>query len=345
MKAVRLMDIGKIELVDIETPKARDFGVLVKVKAAGVCHTDVHIRKGYVAGFSIKDLGFKLPLTLGHEIAGVVEEVGDKVQGFKKNDKVIVNPWMGCDSCYYCSIGENNLCERPVHLGINLDGGFAEYVLVPHYKYLFHIRNLSLEEAAPLSCSGVTSYRALRKADLDPSKILTVVGAGGGLGTTVIQIAKVISGATIIGIDVKEESLKIAEKAGADYVIDASRSDVISEILKITEGRGSDAIIDLIGSEKTLSTYPLALAKRGRYIIVGMRGDELKYLSGLLIFKETQFTGSFIGSQYDFINVVKLAEKSKLRPIITTIRRLEEAEEALNALEYGRVIGRQILIP
>ncbi|MEM2868443.1 MAG: NAD(P)-dependent alcohol dehydrogenase [Candidatus Bathyarchaeia archaeon] len=345
MKAVRLIDVERIKLVDVEIPKVRDFDVLVKVRAAGVCHTDVHIKRGYVAGFSIKALGFKLPLTLGHEIAGVIEEVGDKVQGFRKNDLVVVNPWMGCDSCYYCKIGENNLCESPIHLGINLDGGFAEYVRVPHYKYLLRINNISPEEAAPLSCSGVTSYRALRKAELEPSKILTVIGAGGGLGTMIIQIAKAISGATIIGVDVKEDALKIAEKSGADHVINAGERDAVNEILRITGGKGADAIIDLVGSERTLSAYPSALAKRGKYIIVGMKGDEIKYPSGPLIFKEAQFIGSFIGSQSDFINVVNLAEKGRIKPIVTVIGGLENAEKALENLEYGRVIGRQILIP
>lgn len=345
MKAVRLVDIGRIELTEVEKPSVKDFDILVKVMAAGVCHTDIHIKRGYVAGFSIKELGFKLPLTLGHEVAGVIEDVGDRVQGLKKNDLVLVNPWMGCDSCYYCKIGENNLCENPTHLGINMDGGFAEYARVPHYKYVLKIRNISPEEAAPLSCSGVTSYRALRKADLDPSKVLTVVGAGGGLGIMVIQIAKAISGATIIGVDVREESLKAAERYGADHVINAGERNAVDEILKITGGRGSDAIIDLVGSERTLLTYPRALTKRGKYIIVGMKGDDIKYPSGLLIFKEAQFLGSFIGSQSDFLNVVILAEKGKIKPMVTTIKGLENAERALEDLEHGRVIGRQVLIP
>ncbi|MEM2272711.1 MAG: NAD(P)-dependent alcohol dehydrogenase [Candidatus Bathyarchaeia archaeon] len=336
MKAVRLVEVGRIELVDVDTPKVKDFDVLVRVRAAGVCHSDLHIKKRRTTG---------LPLTLGHEIAGIIEEVGDKVQEFAKNDRVVVNPWIGCDSCYYCKIGENNLCEKPIHLGINADGGFAEYVRVPHYRYLLKIKNLSFEDAAPLSCSGVTSYRALRKAELNPSKVLTVIGAGGGLGTMVIQMARVISGATIIGVSRREETLKMAEQFGADYVVNASKEDVVDEILRITEGKGSDVIIDLVGSEKTFSLFSSALAKRGKYIIVGMEGGEIKYSIGPLIFKEAQLTGSFVGNQLDFINVVKLAEKKKIKSNVTVVRKLEEAEKAFDDLETGRVIGRQVLVP
>jgi len=216
---------------------------------------------------------------------------------------------------------------------------------VPHYKYLFKIKNLSPVDAAPLACAGTTSYRAVRKADLDPSKFLTVIGAGGGVGHMVVQIAKAISGATIIGVDVREEALKIAEKAGADHLVDGSKGNVTEEILNLTGGKGSDAIIDLINSEKTLSIYPFGLAKRGKYIMVGLTGADLKYPSAMIVFKETQFMGSWLGNQADFIGVMSLAERGMVKPIVTKTRKLEEANEALDDLEYARVTGRQVLIP
>jgi propanol-preferring alcohol dehydrogenase len=345
VKAMRLVDVGKLQLVDVEVPKVQRFEVLVKVKAAGVCHSDVHIRSGYVGKASIKDLGFKLPLTLGHEVAGVVEETGEGVEGFAKGDMVVINSWIGCGSCYFCKTGEENLCDNQRQIGINIDGGFAEYVKVPHYKYLFKIKNLSPIDAAPLACAGTTSYRAVRKANLDPSKFLTVIGAGGGLGHMVVQIAKAASGATIIGVDVREEALKIAEKAGADYIVDGRVDNIVDEIKKLTSGRGSDVIIDLNNSEKTLSVYPFALAKKGKYIMVGLAGADLKYPSTLIVSREAQFMGSWLGSQADFINVVSLAERGKVKPIIAKIRKLEEANEALDDLEHARVAGRQVLVP
>ena len=186
MRAMRLVEIGKLKLTEVEVPKVKNCEVLVKTQAAGVCHSDVHIRSGYVGNLSLKDLGIMIPVTLGHEIAGVIEEVGDEVQGFSKGDAVVINPWIGDGTCYYCKTGEENMCDNPKQLGIHTDGGFAEYVKVPHYKYLFRLRTLSPVEAAPLDCAGVTAYKAVRKADMDSSKVLTVLGAGGGLGTMAI---------------------------------------------------------------------------------------------------------------------------------------------------------------
>ncbi|MEM2522197.1 MAG: NAD(P)-dependent alcohol dehydrogenase [Candidatus Bathyarchaeia archaeon] len=345
MKAMRLVDVGKLQLMEVEVPKVGGSEVLVKVQAAGVCHSDVHIRRGYVGKVSIKDLGFKFPITLGHEVAGVVEETGGEVEGFAKGDVVVINSWIGCGACYFCKTGEENLCDNQRQVGINIDGGFAEYVKVPHYKYLFKIKHLSPVDAAPLACAGTTSYRAVRKAELDPSKFLTVIGAGGGVGHMVVQIAKAVSGATIIGVDVREEALKIAERAGADYVVDGRMDNVVEEIMKLTGGRGSSAIIDLNNSEKTLSVYPSALAKRGKYIMVGLAGADLKYPSAMIVSREAQFMGSWVGSQADFMGVMSLAEKGKVKPIVTKIRKLEEANEALDDLEHGRVAGRQVLVP
>jgi propanol-preferring alcohol dehydrogenase len=344
MKAMRLVDIGKLELMEVDVPKVGGSEVLVKVRAAGVCHTDVHIRSGYIGGMNIKDLGFKLPYTPGHEMAGVVEEVGAEVQGFSKGDVVVVYPWIGDGTCYYCKVGEENLCDNPRQLGIHVDGGFAEYVKIPHYRYLLKIRNLSPIDAAPLCCAGITSYRAVRKAGLDPSKTLVVVGAGGGLGTMAIQIAKAI-GMAVIGVDVRDEALEAAKRAGADYVVDGRSSSVVEEIKRLADGRGADAVIDFTGSDKTLSTYPNALAKRGKYIIVGLYGGELRCPSAFAVLNEAEFIGSFIGNLADFIGVVNLAERGKVKPMVTKIMRLEEANEAIDNLEHGKVVGRQILVP
>ncbi|MEM1915345.1 MAG: NAD(P)-dependent alcohol dehydrogenase [Candidatus Nezhaarchaeales archaeon] len=343
---MRLVEIGKnLVLSELEVPKVKGCEVLVKVHAVGVCHSDVHIRSGYVSGISISELGIKLPLTLGHEIAGIVEEVGEDVQGVSRGDMVLVNPWQGCGTCYYCRIGEENLCDNLKFLGIHTDGGFAEFVKVPHYRFLVKIRKLLPIEAAPLACSGVTAYRAVRKADLtDPSKTLVVVGVG-GLGIMAIQIAKSTSGATIVGVDVREEALDVAKKVGADYVINSRVSDAVKEINTLTEGRGADAIIDFVGSERTLLMYPGILSKRGKYIVVGFYGAELKCPSSLLVFKEVEFTGVHVGTQVDFTRTVALAEKGKLKPIISKIMKLEEANEALDNIEQSKVVGRQILVP
>ncbi|MCY0860551.1 MAG: NAD(P)-dependent alcohol dehydrogenase [Sulfolobaceae archaeon] len=347
MRAMRLVEIGKpLVLQDVEVPKPKGPQVLVKVEAAGVCHTDVHMRQGRFGNVRIiEDAKYKLPVTLGHEIAGRVEEVGEEVVGFSKGDRVAVNPWEGEGSCYYCKIGEEHLCDNPIRLGLNRDGGYAEFVLVPHYKYLYKLKRISAIDSAPLTCSGITTYRAIRRASLDPSKTLVIVGAGGGLGTIAVQIAKAISGATVIGVDIRDEAVEVAKRAGADHVINAMTTDPIKEILDITEGRGADAVLDLNSSDKTLSVYPKALAKQGKYILVGLYGGDLHFHAPIIARYEIQFMGSAVGNQADFIGVMKLAEAGKVKPIISKVMKLEEANEALDSLENMRVTGRQILTP
>jgi alcohol dehydrogenase, propanol-preferring len=345
MRAMRLVETGKLQLMEVEVPKVKNFEVLVKTQAAGVCHSDAHIRSGYVGNIRLKDLGIMLPVTLGHEIAGVIEKVGEQVQGLNKGDAVVINPWIGDGTCYYCKTGEENMCDNPKQLGIHTDGGFAEYVKVPHYKYLFRIRNLTPVQAAPLACAGTTAYKAAKKANLNPSKVLTVVGAGGGLGITAIQIAKATSGATIIGVDVREEALEAAKRAGADHVIDGRSANVIDEIKMLTNGKGADAVIDFNNSEKTLSVYPFALTKHGTYVMVGLHGGELKCPSAFVVFNDVQFVGSWLGNQADFIVIMDMAEKGKVKPMVTKTMRLEQANDAIDNLEHARVVGRQVLVP
>ncbi|QIW22909.1 NAD(P)-dependent alcohol dehydrogenase [Sulfolobus sp. S-194] len=346
MRAMRLVEVNKpLKMMDVEIPKVKGNEVLVKVEAAGVCHSDVHMRQGRVGPLRIvEDLRLRLPITLGHEIAGRVVEVGENVEGFNKGDLVAVNPWEGDGTCYYCKAGEEQMCDRPLWLGISIDGGYAEYVKVTHYKYLYKLKNLTAVEAAPLTCSGITTYRAVREASVDPSKTLVIVGAGGGLGTMAVQIAKAMTGATVIGVDIRDEALEAAKRAGADYVVDG-RKNPVQEIRTLTGGKGADAIIDLNNSEKTLSVYPYALAKNGRYVMIGLYGGELKILSPIIIFNWVKFVGSQVGNNMDFLGVLTLAERGKIKPMVTKMMKLEEANEALDNLENARVTGRQVLVP
>ncbi|BDB98643.1 NAD(P)-dependent alcohol dehydrogenase [Saccharolobus caldissimus] len=338
MRAMQILEFGKpLVLRDIDIPKVNYNQVLVKVEANGVCHTDLSVRDGTI--YKRVNVKPKLPLTPGHEIAGVVAEVGDNVP-LSKGDKVLVNPWIGEGSCYYCRIGEEQYCDNPTWLGINTDGGFAEYVVVPDFKYLYKISNLSPIEAAPLACSGVTVYRALRLANLDPSKSVLIIGVGGGLGSMAVQIAKNVYGSLVIGVDINEEGLKLAERLGADYVF---RVNEISEIMRVTENRGVDAIIDLVGSNIE-KYYPL-LAKLGKYVKVGTFGGTLPQEAGLRLHSMGwQFLGTLTGNQRDFLSVVKLGENGKIKPVVTTLK-LEDANKALENLEKNKITGRQVLIP
>nr|WP_291999017.1 NAD(P)-dependent alcohol dehydrogenase [Caldivirga sp.] len=345
MRAMRLVEFGKpLQLQEVPIPKPKGTEVLIKVEGAGVCHSVVHFVDGRFGKIDVKALGLRIPVTPGHEIAGTVTAIGDKVEGVREGDKVTVDPWIGDGTCYYCKLGEEQLCEHPIKIGENVDGGFAEYVLIPHYKYLYRLRNLDTVNASPLPCAGLTPYRALvKKAQVKPSEYVAVIGAGGGLGTMAVQIAKAM-GAIVIGIDVREEALKEIEKAGADFIING-RGGVIDDIKKITDGRGVNVIVDTVGSGETLGTYIDALDKLGRYIILGLYGGDLIYHAPYITQREIQIMGSLTGNLSDFMSVMRLADSGKIKPLVTKVMKLEEANDALDNLRYARVTARQVLVP
>ena len=194
---MRLIAAGQpLQGMAVETPKPPPGSALVKVEAAGVCHTDIHlISGGYDLGegkrLSAIGGGALLPLTPGHEIAGRVEALGSGAEssGFKEGDAVVVYPWIGCGVCRKCRSGRENLCEgSPAFLGFQRDGGYAEYVLVPHARYMVHADGMDLPQAATLACSGLTALSAIKKCGAGPDDLLLVVGAG-GLGSMAILIA------------------------------------------------------------------------------------------------------------------------------------------------------------
>jgi len=349
MKAVRLNRLGEdlvINELDIPKPKGRE--VLIKVKAAGVCHSDVHYKHGGWGNYSLSDLGYslpKLPLTMGHEIAGVVDSIGETVTGLDVGSKVAVNPWEGEGLCYYCSIGEEQMCDRPQRLGINRDGGYAEYVLVPDFRYTKVIKTLSFEEAAPLTCAGVTTYRAIRVSMLEPGQTLVIIGSGGGLGTLAIKLAKNMSITNIIGVDVRDDAIKASKDAGANNAINALTEDPKREIFSLTNGKGADAIIDLNNSEITLKTYSDLLSKLGKYIMVGQFGSMLNYNAVNIVRKGIEFRGIYTGNQKDFVNVIELAENKHIKPSISIVGNLNNVNEAIHNLEQMKVSGRQIINP
>ena len=175
MKAARIVKVNEpLQVQELQTPTPKASQVLIKIQSSGVCHSDVHVWEGYYEGIGgqplkTTDRGVKYPLTPGHEIAGIVDSLGDQVEGFSKNEKVLVYPWIGEGMCPACRVGEENLCDKPRSLGVYTDGGYAEYVLIPSYKYLVKIGDdMDTDTSAPLSCAGLTAYGAVRNANLKP---------------------------------------------------------------------------------------------------------------------------------------------------------------------------------
>lgn len=350
MKAARIVRVREpLEIQTLETPKPRGSQVLIKVQSAGVCHSDIHLWEGGYDGpagsfMKTTDRGVKYPLTPGHEVAGVIESMGEEVEGFTKNEKVLVFPWIGEGLCPACRIGEENLCDKPRSIGVYHDGGYAEYLLVPSYKYLIKLGDMDTDTSATLSCAALTAYGAVKNTHLRPADNVIIVGAG-GLGLMAIQLAKAVTGARIISMDIDDEKLKVAKQNGADFTINSRNQDVTKSIMELTDNLGVDAIIDFVNASKTVETDMQILRRRARIVLVGLFGGALQLNLVTMPTRAYKIIGSYTGSLTDMIELVSLAKRGIIKPVVSNKFNLDQATEALTMLKEGKIVGRGIINP
>lgn len=350
MKAARIVKPKESLVIDdVDLPEPKGMEVIVKVNATGVCHSDLHLWEGGYQGaggtfLKVEDRGVKFPLTPGHEIAGTIEKVGEEVEGLGFGDKVLVYPWLGEGSCPACRVGVENLCDAPRSLGIFQDGGYAEYVLVPHAKYIVKLDKLEAEEAASLACSGLTAYSAIKNANVKPYEFLVIVGAG-GLGLTGIQLARSVTNARIAVIDLDDKRLEEAKKLGADYTINAKSSNPVNEVKELTDGLGADAVIDFVNATNTAATDLELLRKRGRLVPVGLFGGSVELALVTIPLKAIKIIGSYTGRLEDLFELVALAERGVIKTIVSKKFSLDDANRALEELKEGKIIGRAVITP
>jgi alcohol dehydrogenase, propanol-preferring len=351
MRAARITQVNEpLQIQELKTSKPIGSQVLIKVQSSGVCHSDIHLWEGGYQGpegtfLKTTDRGVKYPLTPGHEIAGVIDSLGEQAEGFSKNEKVLVYPWIGEGLCPACRVGEENLCDKPRSLGIYTDGGYSDYVLVPSYKYLVKIgEELDTDSSAPLSCSALTAYGAVKNANLKPDDNVVVVGAG-GLGLMAIQLAKAITGSRIIAMDPDNEKLKAAKENGAANTINSKKEDPVKAIMELTGNMGADAVIDFVNASKTVETDMQLLRRRAKLVLVGLFGGELKLNLVSMPTKAYKLIGSYTGSITDLVQLVSLAKRGVIRPIISNRFKLNQATEALTMLKNGKILGRGIINP
>ena len=289
--------------------------------------------------------GVKYPLTPGHEIAGEVETLGEQAEGFSKNEKVLVYPWVGEGLCPACRIGEENLCDKPRSLGVYTDGGYSQYVLVPSYKYLVKIGDdMDMDTSAPLSCAGLTSYGAVKNAGLKPDDNVVVVGTG-GLGLMAIQLAKAVTGANIIAMDLDDQKLDAAKKNGANLTVNPKKEDPVKAVMELTDNLGADAVLDFVNASSTVETDMKFLRRRARLVLVGLFGGELKLGLVSMPTRAYRIIGSYTGTIHDLIELVSLAKRGLVKPVVSNRFKLDQATEALTMLTKGKIIGRGIINP
>ncbi len=271
MRSFQVCRCGEpLQVVERSTPQPTGTQVLLKVIAAGVCHSDIHIWDGYyeLGGgkrLNLLERGIKLPLTMGHENVGEVVAVGPDAKGVKIGARMLAHPWIGCGECAICKTGEEQFCKTPRNLGVFSDGGYADHVMVPHPRYLFEIGDLAPERAAPLACSGITTYGALKKAgSIIKDEPVVIIGAG-GLGLMCLALNTMMGNKGAIVVDIDPVKRDAAKKAGALAVIDGNAPDAAKQIMALTNG-GAWAVIDYVGSSATVQA-------RRRQHYQGRQGD------------------------------------------------------------------------
>jgi len=337
-----------LQLKEQPTPEPKGTQVLLKVLAAGVCHSDLHIADGYfdMGGgkrLSLQERGMTLPLTLGHENVGEVVAVGPDAKNVKIGARMLAHPWIGCGACAACRRGEENLCRTMKSLGVFSNGGYADYVMVPHPRYLFDVGDLDPARVAPLACSGVTTYGALKKVPTLKDEPTVIIGAG-GLGLMCQALHKAMGGHSAIVVDIDPVKRDQAKKAGAAHVIDGAAPNATQQIIDLTQG-GAWAVIDVVGSSQSARLGFDSLCKGGKYVIVGLYGGELTVSLPPLPMRALTIQGSYVGSLPEMKELMELVRRTGLPPVPVATRPLADVNAVMSELRAGKVVGRVVLSP
>ena len=338
MKAVRYHGPNQpLKLEEVPVPDVGPGEVLIKVQAAGICHTELHFLSGLL------DLGVK-PLTLGHEIAGVVEATGPGVDFPRQGDRVVVYYYVGCGSCGYCLRGEENLCGSPrAEYGFISDGGFAEYVKVPARNAVPIPEHIGTAEIAPIGCSVTTAIHAGRLAGLQAGQTVLVYGIG-AVGFGLIQLGR-LAGTTVIAVGRSAEKIERAEALGAHHVISAEKENVPERVRQITGGHGADVIFELVATSQTMQHSVDCVAKRGKIVFIGYSFDTFNVHPIQLVIKEASVLGSVGNTLEELHLAVRWVAEGKIRTVVDKTLGLERFQEAIDGLKAGKLVGRAVLTP
>ncbi|MFF1513927.1 NAD(P)-dependent alcohol dehydrogenase [Streptomyces sp. NPDC058305] len=344
MKALQYRTIGAApEVVTVPDPEPGPGQVLLKVTAAGVCHSDIAVMSWPAESFP-----YALPLTLGHEGAGTVAALGDGVSGVAVGDEVAVyGPW-GCGICAKCAEGKENYCLRADELGIRppglgAPGAMAEYLLVDDPRHLVPTDGLDPVAAVPLTDAGLTPYHAIKRSlpKLTPGSTAVVIGTG-GLGHVAIQLLRAMTAARVIALDVSEDKLALARTVGAHEAV-LSDAGAATKVRELTGGLGAQAVFDFVGAEPTVRTAGAVAAVEGDISIVGIGGGALPVGFGSLPF-EVSVTAPYWGSRGELIEVLDLARAGAVS-VHTETYSLDEAPLAYERLHAGKINGRAVILP
>ena len=342
MKAIRFVGVNQpLQMQEIPIPEIGARDVLVKVKAAGVCHSDAHYRAGISPVRPV-------PLTLGHEVAGVVERAGADVTHLKPGDRVCLHYNLSCGDCYHCTTGNDQFCEKVLMIGHYTNGGYAEFIAVPARNAIPLPDEIPFEQGATLMCASATAFHALRKSRLKGGETAAIFGAG-GLGQSAIQLAKAFGAVEVFAVDLNEEKLSLASQYDA-IPINAKETDPVVEIKRLTNGKGVDVAIEMIGLSKTMKQALQVAGVLGRVVIVGLSNQPLEIQTYTeLLGNEVELIGSNDHHLQELPLLLDLARRKVLdtSQIVTRLIPLDAdaINNTLDALErFGSGI-RTVVVP
>jgi propanol-preferring alcohol dehydrogenase len=337
-----MVEVGRpLEMQDIPVPVPGAGEVLVRIRAAGVCHSDVHYRGG-------KSRVWPLPLTLGHEIAGVIEQVGEDVSAVKVGDRVCLHYLLSCGNCYYCSAGSEQFCVQGSMLGHFSDGGYAEYIAVPERNAVPLPDEIPFEHGAILMCSSATSLHALHKSRMRAGETVAVFGIG-GLGISAVQLARAFGALDVYAVDINAGKLKLAQELGA-IPVDASAGDPVAQIRDLTQARGVDVALELIGLPETMKQALQSLAIMGRVVVAGLCDQPFEIDTYYeLLGKEAEVIGTNDHLLEELPLLVELARRGTLDLSRAVTRAVPLDADAINqVLDDLEVFGggiRTVILP
>lgn len=337
MKAALLYE-GKNQLTieDVPLREPQRGEVVVRVAACGVCHTDLHYIDHGVPTFQ------KPPIILGHEISGTVETLGPEVEGLEKEKRVIIPAVLTCGTCAFCREGRENLCQKMCMLGNHIDGGYAEFVVVPAKDLISLPEELPLQESAIIADALSTPYHAVvHRGEVKPGQVVSIFGCG-GVGINVVQFA-VLAGAEVIAVDISEKKLERAKEFGASQVF-LSEEGVAKKIRKATGG--CDVAFEVVGKPSVMQEAMNTLKPGGRFVMVGYSAEPLSLPASRIMFREIEIRGSLGCRPVDYHAIVHLVAmgKLKLTPLVSKKVPLEEINHALDDLRQQKEVIRNLVV-
>jgi NAD+-dependent secondary alcohol dehydrogenase Adh1 len=342
MKAARLHAYHEaLKLEEVDEPKlVGPLDVIVRIGAAGLCRTDLHIQEGQWAEKS----QVKLPYTPGHENAGWIHEVGSAVTNVEVGDTVIVHPFITCGLCSPCRRGDDMHCVNGSFPGINRDGGFADFLQTSARSVVKLAPSLEPKDIAALADAGLTAIHAVKKAIpvLEPGTTAVVIGAG-GLGHIGIQCLKAMTSATVVVVDPSEKALALAGEMGADQTVKVDGSKHVETVKEMTDGFGAEAIIDFVGEKGAIEDGIAMVRDGGFYYVIGY-GENIDIPTIDVISREISFIGNLVGTYTDLEELMTLTAQGQVT-LHTSTYPLDAINDAMADLDGGRLQGRGILIP